>query len=85
MQRSGGVQFQEEGQQVQRHRGMLVLLKEEEFSAVEAEEGGSKGWEMWMEKQQPDPLGSYKAIVREVFSYLNCSIVFHPMNEPVCI
>ena len=26
---------------------MLVLLKEEEFSA--AEEGGSKGWEMWMD------------------------------------
>ena len=49
MQISGGVQFQEEGQQVQRHRGMLVLLKEEEFSAVEAEEGVSKGWEMWME------------------------------------
>ena len=70
---------------MQRHRGMLVLLKEEEFSAVEAEEGGSKGWEMWIEKQQLDPLGSYKAIVREVFSYLNCSIVFHPMNESVCI
>ena len=68
---------------MQRPRDMLVLLKEEEFSA--AEEGGSKGWEMWMEKQQPDPLGPYKVIVREVFLHLNCSIVFHPMNEPVCI
>lgn len=49
MQISGGIQFQEEGPA----SGMLVLLKEEEFSA--AEEGGSKGWEMWIEKQQPDP------------------------------
>lgn len=72
-------------QQGQRPSGMLVLLKEEEFSAVEVEEGGSEGWEMWMEKQKPDPLGPYKAIVREVFSHLNCSVVFHPMNEPVCI
>lgn len=48
-------------------RSILAVLKEErEFSVAEVEERGAACWKMETERQEPDHVGPYKAVLWDI-------------------